>query len=558
MSIQVPTLGPVVPLPPPTDLGFGAKFSAWRAAQIRAVDLTIGSSKRFVGIVAPCGFGKALYGMACTRLLPGADRSAYLTSTRGLQDQAHRDFHDLGLVDVRGQQNYPCIALEPGSALSRYRNRRKHYAGCDEGPCHVGVRCYHAPDPREPHIEPYCGYYSRVWKARRADLVSTNYAYWLTSTTYGQGLGEFDLLVLDEAHNAIEELERFLVFDLSTEDAGRLSTKLPDCQDLDKWAEWGATYHRRLTDRLEYLDKTPPNAADDAQERRRLKNLHGKLERLGVIDPAQWIVEREQWRVRFSPLDVRRYAEEYLFHLVPKVVLMSATLTEKTLDMLGIPAADREIFEFPSTFPPERRPVYAFDMALELRVGPKMTAQEQELWLERIDRIIETRQDRKGIIHAVSYDRARYIYTNSRHRHLMLFHEKGDTQVAVDAFKLHEGAAILVSPSIMTGFDFPGIEARYQIIAKLPILDPRGPIMQARIAADPEYSWYVAMQKLEQAVGRSTRSEDDWSEVFICDDNYSAWFHRKATKFATKAFLESVRYVSQWPAPLSFPESTAA
>lgn len=553
MITRVSPLTPHSPLQPPGELGFPQKFTAWRPAQIQALDCLMASTARFVGIVAPCGFGKALFGMAATRLCPDVERAVYCTSTRGLQDQADRDFRDLGLLDVRGQQNYPCIALEPGSALSRYRNRRKASATCDEGPCHVGVVCHHAPDPKAPHVAPYCAYYNRVWRAQRGDLVSTNYAYWQTAGAYGQGLGEFDLLVCDEAHSAITELERFLVFDLSTEDAGRVQSTLSMALvTTADWQQWGATHHRRLHDRLDYLEKsTPPYSGEDAAERRRLKQLEGKLEQLATLDPEQWVVERDKWRVRFSPLDVRRYAEKFLWRGVPKVICMSATLTEKTLDMLGIPAGEREIFEFPSTFPVARRLVYAFDAAIEVRVSAKMTAQDQELWLERIDTWIDDRRDRKGVIHCVSYDRGRYLVEHSRHRDLMLFHERGDAQLGVDALKAHHGPAILVSPSIMTGIDLPGEECRWQVIAKLPLPDNRGPIMQARIAVDADYSWYVAMQDIEQAVGRGMRAEDDWCETLIADDTWGAWFVRRARAFATQDFLDSIRYVTCCPPPLS-------
>lgn len=549
-------------LPAPCDLGFGDRFRGWRRAQIQAIDCTVSSKKRVIGIVAPTGFGKTLYGFAAAKLTPGVERAAYLTSTRGLQDQGARDGHALGIVDVRGQQNYPCIALEPGSYLSKYRNRRKRTASCEEGPCHVGVSCYHAPDPKAPYIRPFCEYYGKVWDAQRGDLVNSNYAYFLTAGVYGQGIGDFDLLICDEAHNAIEELERFLVFDITTDDAARLDThsqKLPSTLDLDGWLQWGAERASRLKDRLGYLDQQPPSTAEQATERRRLKQLHAKLEQLKGIDPAGWVVEREQWRVRFSPLDVRPYVERNLFRGTPRIVLMSATLTPKTLELLGLSPADYDLFEFPSTFPVERRPVIAFNLTTTVALNARSTPDDLQLWLDRIDRWIDPRQDRKGIIHTVSYDRMKFLREHSRHRELFIHHEDGhDTQHAVNAFKLHEGAAILVSPSIMTGYDFPGDECRWQVIGKVPIPDPRGPIAQARIAADPDYPFYIATQKLMQAVGRSTRSEQDWSEVLIADDTFcTRWFQRYLRLFAPAYFRTAVTFVDNWTelsSPLSFPE----
>ncbi len=557
----------VVPytLPSPAELGFGERFAEWRPDQIRAIDLTIASRKRFVGIVAPTGFGKQLYGLAVAKLLPGVERAAYLTATRGLQDQVNRDSRTIGAIDIRGQQNYPCIALEPGSYLSKYRNRRKAAASCEEGPCHVGISCHHAPDPAVKYLRPYCEYYGRVWDAQRADLINTNYAYWLTCGVYGQGLGDLDALVLDEAHNAVEELERFLVFDITTDDVLKVDTrgteKLPDHTDPEKWLAWGTQTYKRLKDRLDYLAERPPVTADDAHLRRRLQQIQAKLDQLRQIDPSGWVAERESWKVRFSPLDIRKYAEHYLFRGTPKVVLMSATLTHKTFELLGVSPDQYDLFEFPSTFPVAQRPVYAFNLTIPVALKAESTDGELELWLDRIDRWIDSRRDRKGIIHCVSYKRGKYLYEHSHHRDLMIFHEDShDTMHAVNAFKLHEGGAILVSPSIMTGYDFPGAECRWQIVGKVPLPDPRGPIMQARIAMDPDYSFYLAMQKLVQAVGRSTRSEDDWSEVLIADDTFGAWFLKRARQFAPTYFLDSIKFVDNWTelcTSLSFPEDSS-
>lgn len=543
-------------LPEPPLLGFPPKFREWRPAQIHALDLVMGSTARVTGIVAPTGFGKSLFGVAAARLLD-AQRAIYLTSTRSLQDQAEQDFGPVGLLDVRGQANYPCIALEPGSPLARYRNRRKHQPTCEEGPCRVGVPCHHAPDPRFPGQQPYCRYYGRVWEAQRRELISSNYAYWMSASAYGQGLGDFTFLILDEAHQAGEELERFLTFEIHPHDTVRIqSAMLGHDRTMVDWRMWGADQHGKVTDRLEYLGKTLPSTAEDAAERRRLQDVQSRLERLSTLDPKEWILQWDRRGVRFSPLDIRPYVERYLLQNVQRVLLMSATLTDKTLDLLGIPADQREVYEFPSTFPVERRPVFAFNATIEIRVDAKMTDQDKELWLDRIDTWIDSRRDRKGVIHCVSYERGEWLFQHSRHRDLMLWHERGDAQLGVEALKAHDGPAILISPSIMTGIDLPGDHCRWQIIAKVPLGDHRDPINQARTKADPEYPWYCAMQKLEQAVGRGMRSEEDWCETLIADDHFTQWFWRRAQHLATGSLREAVRFVTRCPAPLSVGSDT--
>lgn len=542
-------------LPPPPAMGFPAKFSTWRDAQIRAIDCTIASPKRFVAAVAPTGFGKALYGVAISRLMPSVERAAYLTSTKGLQDQIVEDFGVLDLADVRGQRNYPCIALDTGASLSNYR-RQRGFQGCDEGPCHSGVYCPHNFDPRQPKVRPYCSYYGTVWDAQRRSLVNTNYAYWFSSGAYGQGLGDFELLVLDEAHNAVEELERFLVFELSSLDATVLHSKLPKEGDPTVWRQWAAQRIIPLNSRLELLESFPPTTAEEAQERRRLKGLQSRLDRLRQISPESWVVERDgTFKVRLSPLEIGPYAEDNLFRGVKKIVLMSATMTRKTLTLLGIPHEEAEVLEFPSTFDVERRPIIVLQTVPNVRVTYKMNSAAKHVWLRRIDKIIEKRQHLKGIVHTVSYQRAQDLIQQSEFKDLMIFHDSQTTATAVEAFKKHQGGCVLVSPSMSTGWDFPFDLCRYQVIGKVPLPDARGAIMEMRTVLDPEYPFYIAMQKLVQACGRAVRDEKDWAETFIVDDTFGDWFLRRAKKFAPKWFTDAIEYHDSFPLPLSFPDA---
>lgn len=538
-------------LPSPVELGFDAKFSSWRPDQILAIDRTIQSKKRFIGVVAPTGFGKTLYGVSSILLNPEVTRGIYLTGTKGLQDQSARDFGSVGLVDIRGQRNYPCIALDEGAVLSRYR-RRRTTIGCDEGPCHSGVPCPFAPNRLEPTIRPHCPYYGAVHDARTATLVSSNYDLWFAAGAYTGGLGDFDTLVLDEAHDADKRLEGFLAFEITSEDAGRLSTKLVDSDELTHWRSWGEYHYSTLARKIDDRTLVPPNDADGVSELRRLKGTLQKLSRLKDIVPTEWIMEREHHRVRFSPLQVSRYAEEHLFRGIKKVVLTSATITRKTLDILGIKRDESEILEFKSSFPLERRPVIVIETTPSVQVNARMHESSKTIWIRRIDRLIEPRRllGRKGLIHAVSYARAKEIFELSEHKDLMIWHESGTSVQALDAFIKSEQPAILISPSMTTGIDLPGDLCRYQIIAKVPLPDTRSSIMKVRTEHDPDYGFYLAMQTLVQSCGRAVRNEEDWCENFIVDDTFGFWFFKRAKKFAPRWWLESLEWHETFPDPI--------
>jgi Rad3-related DNA helicase len=69
-----------------------------------------------------------------------------------------------------------------------------------------------------------------------------------------------------------------------------------------------------------------------------------------------------------------------------------------------------------------------------------------------------------------------------------------------------------------TGWDFPGTDCEFLVIAKIPYPDTRSRIMRARVKADPEYQNYVTSQALVQSCGRGMRSADDSCESICVDD----------------------------------------
>ena len=225
-------------------------------------------------------------------------------------------------------------------------------------------------------------------------------------------------------------------------------------------------------------------------------------------------------------------------------------MVRKTMDLLGIPPDSASFFEYASSFPKERTPVYLFTGSKfekgAGRVSFKSSPDELLLWTTRIDNIIRRRMDRKGIIHTVSYDRAEYILSHSAFSSYMLLPEKlgngkRDTEGTIERFRKAEPPAILVSPAITTGYDFKGEQCEYNIIAKVPFMDSRDPLTKARDEEDKEYSPYMTAQTLDQALWRAMRGEDDQCENFIVDGHihwflgkyrhlFPFWFHRLIQK----------------------------
>jgi Rad3-related DNA helicase len=466
-----------------------------------------------------------------TAALATGGRVIVLTESKGLQDQIVKDFGGVGLFDMRGLSNYTCRALAKGGHLEALWSKFWGEPSCKTGPCMAGVRC----DLKDSG----CDYFDTVRAARKAQLVSTNYAYWIAINKYSDGLGAFNWLILDECHAADSQLSSALSVEFTAKDIKELKSKPPKpTEPLQSWRMWARVQLDRVRGKIEFFSKgaqlgtVAEGAAmfvtdtdiPDASELKTWKDLEGKCSTLSEAS-NDWVIQQEEHSdtVRIAPVWVRQYAESHLFLGIKRVVMMSATVRPKIKDLLDIQDENAEFYEYPSTFPPERRPII-WVPTVALRHGSEPN--DLRTWCVRIDQLLQRRLDRKGIIHTVSYERQRYLIENSRFSHLMMANTPGNTRAVVQSFRDASAPAILVSPSVGTGFDFPFDLARYQIIGKVPFRDARGEILKVQSQEDPHYLSYLTAQDLIQMYGRPNRDPKDFSETIIVDDNIE-WFLRQ-------------------------------
>lgn len=517
-------------LPPPNELGLPAKFTSWRAHQEEAVWAIAGSDKRFVGLVASTGMGKSATYMAYS-VLSGAERVGILTSTKSLQTQLEDDFRSLHAIDIRGKSNYLCVVGDPGDTV-------------EDGACQSGYLC--------EYKQGGCEYYDRRARAATAPLVVSNYSFWLASGAHGKGIGNFDVLILDEAHNAVDELAGFLSVTINRGDLRGYPVALPS---ESNWWSWLKYIFPEIEREVLHLKLSKTRDRGTIERLKKAKRLLQKLGLLAALGEKHWIAEETRYGLRWDVTEPGPLAERFLFRGTPKVILSSATVRKKTLELLGVPEGEIELLEYPSTFPVERRPVYS--VAGAPRMNFRTSEEEMEIWVNIIDSIIEGRRDRRGIIHTVSFARAEFLRGRSKYGDLMIINETGKgsegLKVALREY-LRRKPAILVSPSVSTGIDLPGSACEYQIIGKIPFPDMRSKVLRARMKVNPEYPAYVAAQVMVQSSGRGMRSEDDRCETFVVDSSLG-WFLKRHAEFTPRWWRKALRRVEKIPkAPPPLPE----
>jgi Rad3-related DNA helicase len=539
----------------PSDLGFGEEFPEYRQdprnnrpVQVEAIEFVSDCTKRVAAAAVPTGVGKSLIAVSAAKLT--GLRTVILTATKGLESQYANTFGKYGLVDIRGRSNYQCgeygnLDCRGGSSMGcRYCNGN----GCE---------------------------YERARdEAREAQMVVANYAYWLNVNDHAGGIerqgqtreidgkNPVEMLILDEASVADQWLADYLAVRMYEGEVKHWVDPKEMGDNLDMWKALAEMATEQLKPELVEMSKKLREAGRKVK-REEVERLHTaerllqKFERIAGIKD-DWVLElREGTRWgRMWAFDViwpGRYAEQYLFCGVPKIVMMSATLRPKTVSLLGVKSSDCTFKEWARVFPSNRHPIYsvpAMRNGKEVRVDRRTSDQDMQAWVERIDEIIDGRLDRKGIIQTISYDRQQYLMNNSRHSGIMMGNtndpESETAAEVAELFRKSPPPQILVSPSFAMGWDFPGSECEYIIICKVPFKPGYSKVMKAREERDSSYGAYLAMQEMVQSAGRGMRSDVDRCEVMVVDGHLT-WFLYQNKRLAPSWFVEAVRRVNKVP-----------
>jgi len=481
-------------------LGLPEKFKSLRRHQDKAIQHIQEFEGDYLMQIAPTGIGKSLI-YVCGSLLKGG-KAVILTSTKALQDQLMQDFSPAGMVEVRGRGNYRCeLSGTPASF----------------GPCRWGYSC--------SLKEGGCHYYDALARAKESDIVVTNYAFWLCS----DALGMPKTLVLDEAHASFDHLishysveldKELLEFYVGSRDITKLRNSQVALSTLEK--ELKTESKRILREGGDFKQLGPLSSLCE-----NVRSLRGLLKA-----GHEYVKETRGGKLHIHPITA---PSDLLFKEAQSVVLTSATVNLGTAELLGLSERQVDVLEYESSFPLSNRPVYVMP-------GVRMNTRTSDLgykhWAKLIDQIIRSR-NHKGIVHTVSYARQqRFIELSNTGPHMAPTTRQ--VASAIREFKSSKDQVVLVSPSVTTGYDFPGDECRFQIIAKVPFPDSKSKVQEKRSELYPAYPFYYAWQQIVQAAGRGVRSEEDWCDTFIVDSHFN-WLNGRYKHLAQRWFLRAIQ-----------------
>lgn len=514
-------------IPSPQQLNLPDNFDSWRSSQEDAISQCVSTKKRVTAISAPTGFGKSVLVVATARL--SNEPTCIVTNSRGLQFQYLDEFKNSGLVNLMGRNNYIC-GLKDDEDFS-----------CAEG---YNARCPY----KGSHM---CPASQAEIRASTSKLVVTNYSKWTSARKYGQGLDHIKHVIFDEAHfcpQALADAVQVVLHHKEIEETlGIDFLGGSDAEDFREWKKWAIGCRRVAEEAMVAARRRITGVSNPRtawiRHYTHMRNLLRRLATVATASANDWVVDQVDNGYQFDPIRPARYAEAALLLRVPKITMVSATITPKTLFMVGIGRNSFDFYEYDSDFDPRRGPIYYVPT-----MKVKGLNQDISMIWALFDRIAAKRKTR-GIVHTISYSRQMELYETSRFFERMIINERGEAPT--EKVELYRGlpGAILVSPSVGTGYNFPDSDCRWQFLTKVPF-EPPSKIQKARQEQDSEYVYHRAWQYIVQAFGRSVRSKTDWAEGFIGDMQMD-WMISRYRHLAPKSFHSILKRVEILPQPLS-------
>lgn len=524
-----------MPLPIPNLILNHSKFDHWYPGQEQAlidvIEWLTTSPKRFLCASMPTGSGKSLLAVLAHVLGPNINgwpiRTAVLTVTKGLQDQFMDDFgSNVGNVNS-------------GSLIGK-----SNYYDCPTGDITDNDERVECEGNNHHRDNSNCKYKPILYDCQRSDLVVTNYMCFMYHhpSSREESIGRRNLLICDEAHLAFKAVEGLQSLSITASQVKLLGDDLymypKDTMTIEEAFEWLKIIRHRAYKKIKELRDFKKEDQNPSKWNASINIVNHIIEGCKFIlrddNRYEYVIENSHDVFKMTVL----WADfEPLFRDIPKILLMSATLDEKTIDRMGIKKEEREWLEVPSYFPKENSPIVH---VRGVRINNNTTAAEEQKWVTKIDQIINKRKDRKGIVFGVSYKRCEYLVGASYHSHFMFTNNTKNIYKTVENFKKAPVPAVLVSPSVASGWDFAEDACRYGIVGKIPYPNMGDPVIKARCAQDKDWGAYLAMQTLVQECGRGTRSAEDKCEYLIVDDNWQ-WFWPRYKHFAPKWFQDRVK-----------------
>tara|TARA_B100000700_G_C15041272_1_gene855439 strand:+ start:935 stop:2563 length:1629 start_codon:yes stop_codon:yes gene_type:complete len=521
-------------------------YKSIRQSQSDAIDFVlerlVDKNKKFVVLEAGTGVGKSAIGVTVGRYISQTpvedekfkDGTYFLTTQKILQDQYEIDFGKTKgkMSSIKSSSNYQCT----------FHKRNT---------CQQSQQILRTTD-RDSKFFKACTFNCKYKNAKNKFLEShesvTNFPYFLTEATFSGKIVPRNLLVIDEAHNIENELSKFIEVQVSERFCKsilgiRWPVQVHSQYQAFKWIK--EVYFTKVKSKLSYFEKALEKIGvkERLKEFEKISRQHDILKShvskvetfLQIYDNQNWVFEnipaqyKSQRKFLFKPIDVSRYAHEYLFRLGNQILMMSATILDKDTfcRSLGVPQDDVEFLSLPTPFPASNRPIITCSVG---HMNSRKIDETLPVLSHAVKEILNEHKDQKGIIHCHTFKIAKYLKSAIRDDRLLIHNSENREEVLKKHIK-GKKPTVLLSPSMSEGVDLHGDLSRFQIICKIPYPYLGDKIVKKRM--NKWKNWYPLQtaKLIVQAAGRSIRSVDDVAITYILDSDWDRFFRNNSHMF---------------------------
>ena len=442
-------------------------INTWDVLVVRS---PVGSGKSGVAVSMQAGFNAA--GWGCNIIVPN----------NMLRQQYLDEFPKL--KTVRSQDEY----VVPAKCQFHGRLRIPH--------SDMTVKEFRKQYGTWPRNNPYF----KATNAAKKKLTPTvfNYYSYLAHAKSAKAVYK-DVLVIDEAHQVLEMLKEVHAKKIWQHKAG-YPLHLKTFGDLLEWAEQNKDLGNvsLLVDELS--KQHPASVIEHANEL-----YHGEYRAC----------------IKIKPLSVADKSPFLWPDKVKRIVLMSATISQKDIDLMGLGDRVVKFVDTPSPIPAERRAIFPLNIA-------NMSAAHQDTNLpkviESIKELADKYEGKSGMVHA-PYGLAVKMKALLKDDPRFIFHGRHDKADKLAEFKKTRGK-VLVGSGMYEGLDLKYELATWQVIAKIPFPSLGDSSNRWISKHDPDYYAWRTAKDLLQASGRVCRAEDDIGFTYVLDSSWERWYNK--------------------------------
>lgn len=420
----------------------------------------------------------------------------------------------------------------------------------------------------------HCKYWEQKVNAISSPIVVHNYPYLINESNFVGDFGTKELLGCDEAHNLTKILVEFIKIMINTDDINRILSKhiIENYgNDIKQWIPYLTELKKhmdiRLSEEKENLEIMVQFGSDNSKIEEKelivykLDDLDNKLSQFFCdynSNPDNWTImiyyDRNTInKIELKPIFIGGHAERLLFRLGNKILLMSATILDPITfcNELGIPLAQAQYINVPSSFNPERSPIYPLNTG---KINSKNFEEKLPDSIKALENVLDIHSNQKGIIHCGSGKIRNLILNNigTQYRSRLLVPMASNKKLVMEKHTTSLNT-ILLSISDEEGVSLDDDLSRFNYFPILPFLSlsdvrtakisEQDKILEteAKERGEPFVSRYEIdmLRRLIQGAGRSTRNENDYSFTYIAPSTLAYYINKFSKYFEYRGFYPS-------------------